>query len=149
MLDSQKEILKVGEALSTHFSSLSDAIENLISWHNRVKDGLSQQIGALMGTVEALNDVADRMKMEQKTSLDIVQSLANTQTNLNPAADSLKGAGEAVKKASDSLFGTQKELRALGTKMRDAANELTDRQIQALDQYNEIQKSLKKIMDKR
>ena len=148
MLNSQQEILKVGEALSTHFSSLSESIEHLITWHNRVRDGLNQQIGSLMSAVESLTVVTENLSTEHRTSMQIVSQLATTQTNLGPAANSLKGAGDAVKKASDSLFGTQKEIRNLTSKVRDAVNELTDRQIQALDQYNSIQTSLSKLLKK-
>ena len=61
---------------------------------------------------------------------------------LAPAAKSIAGAGDSVKKASDSLFSTEKALRQLISAVTDATTDLNDRQIQTLDRYQAIYKLL-------
>lgn len=148
MLANQEEITKAGNLMAEKFSSLGTALQDLIVWHNRVKDSLNTQIASFMSTIDAQQTILDKMGDERKSALEIVRRLGTTQANLGPAATSIAGAGEAVKKASDSLFSTEKSLRSLTTGLQDAANELNDRQIQALDQYQDIQKSLRKILSK-
>lgn len=149
MVTHQEEISKASAVIAEKFSSLGDALESLIAWHSRVKDGLEQQIAALNQTVEAQKVVADKMSEERRAALDIVQHLASTQANLGPAATAIASAGDAVKKASDSLFSTEKSLRQLSTTIQDNSRELTDRHVQSLDRYNEIRAALQTLLTKR
>ena len=149
MVTHQEEISKASSVIAEKFSSLGDALESLIAWHSRVKDGLEQQIAALNQTVEAQKVVADKMSEERRAALDIVQHLASTQANLGPAATAIASAGDAVKKASDSLFSTEKSLRQLSTTIQDNSRELTDRHVQSLDRYNEIRAALQTLLTKR
>ncbi len=145
MLANQEEIGKAGAAITEKFGSLADALENLIVWHNRVKDGLGQQIGALQQTISAQEAVQRKMEEERQAALQIVQRLATTQANLGPAAKSIAGAGDSVKKASDSLFSTEKALRQLISAVTDATTDMNDRQIQTLDRYQAIYNLLQKL----
>ncbi len=142
MLVNQEEISKAGQAITEKFGSLAEALENLIVWHNRVKDGLGQQIGALQKTISAQESVQRKMEEERQAALQIVQKLGTTQANLVPAAKSIAGAGDSVKKASDSLFATEKTLRQLISAVTDATTDMNDRQIQTLDRYQAIYKLL-------
>ena len=145
MLANQEEISRAGAAITEKFSSLAEALENLIVWHNRVKDGLGQQIGALQQTISAQEAVQRKMEEERQAALRIVQQLSTTQANLAPAAKSIAGAGDSVKKASDSLFSTEKALRQLISAVTDATTDLNDRQIQTLDRYQAIYKLLQNM----
>lgn len=145
MLVNQEEISRAGQTISEKFGSLAEALESLIVWHNRVKDGLGQQIGALQQTISAQESVQRKMEEERQAALQIVQRLATTQANLGPAAKSIAGAGDSVKKASDSLFSTEKALRQLVSAVTDATTDMNDRQIQTLDRYQAIYKLLQQM----
>ena len=145
MLANQEEISRAGAAITEKFGSLAEALENLIVWHNRVKDGLGQQIGALQQTIAAQESVQRKMEEERQAALRIVQQLSTTQANLAPAAKSIAGAGDSVKKASDSLFSTEKALRQLVSAVTDATTDMNDRQIQTLDRYQAIYKLLQQM----
>ena len=145
MLANQEEISKAGQTITEKFSSLAEALENLIVWHNRVKDGLGSQISALQQTISAQESVQRKMEEERKAALQIVQRLSTTQANLGPAAKSIAGAGDSVKKASDSLFSTEKALRQLVSAVTDATTDMNDRQIQTLDRYQAIYKLLQQL----
>jgi chromosome segregation ATPase len=142
MLNNQEEISKTGQAITEQFSSLAEALQGLITWHNRVKDELSQQIASFQQTIAAQNSIQQKMEDERSAALAIVQQLSTTQANLGPAANAIAGAGTSVKQASDSLFSTEKALRQLLTSVNDATNDMNDRQIQTLDRYQAIHQLL-------
>lgn len=145
MLANQEEIARAGQAITEQFGSLAEALENLISWHNRVKDGLGQQIAAFQQTIASQTAIQQRMEEERQHALNIVQQLATTQANLGPAASAIGDAGASVKQASDSLFSTEKALRDMLVSVTDATNELNDRQIQTLDRYQAIHTLLQQL----
>jgi chromosome segregation ATPase len=145
MLANQEEIAQAGQAITEQFGSLADALENLISWHNRVKDGLGQQIAAFQQTIASQTAIQQRMEEERQHALNIVRQLATTQANLGPAATAIGDAGASVKQASDSLFSTEKALRDMLVSVTDATNELNDRQIQTLDRYQAIHALLQQM----
>jgi uncharacterized protein YoxC len=145
MMASHKEITEAGTAISKKFSSLAEALEGLVVWHDRVKGSLDKQIGSFLTTIDAQERIASKMAEERDAVLASVRQLSFAQADLAPAAKAISGAGESVKKASDSLFSTEKSLRHLTKSITDATSDLTDRQIQALDNYQVIIKLLKQL----
>ncbi len=145
MMASHKEITEAGNAITKKFSSLADALENLIVWHGRVKESLEKQIGSFLTTIEAQEKIANQMSQERDAVLSSIRQLSFAQADLAPAAKSIAGAGDSVKKASDSLFATEKSFRHLTKSIKDVTADLTDRQIQALDHYQAILKALKQL----
>ena len=145
MMASHKEITEAGNAITKKFSSLAEALENLIVWHGRVKDSLEKQIGSFLTTIEAQERIATKMAEERDAVLASVRQLSFAQADLAPAAKSIAGVGESVKKASDSLFTTEKTLRHLTKSIQDATADLTDRQIQALDGYQALLKAINRL----
>ena len=134
MLERQENISAVATDLSTN-EGLSDAVTALIGWHNRIRDEMHPQIALFNATVEAQRSLADTLS---PTAIEIARKLAEAQGALGPATASMVQAGEAVKRASDSLFTTDRSLNLLTTRIEDATNNLTDRQIQAIDQDAQI-----------
>ena len=145
MMASHKEITEAGNAITKKFSSLAEALDNLVVWHGRVKESLEKQIGSFLTTIEAQERIATKMAEERDAVLASVRQLSFAQADLAPAAKAIGGVGESVKKASDSLFTTEKTLRHLTKSIQDATADLTDRQIQALDGYQALLKAIKRL----
>ena len=143
MLERQENISAVATDLATKFEGLSDAVTALIGWHNRIRDELNAQISLFTATVEAQRSLADTLS---PTAIEIARNLAQAQGALGPATSSMVQAGEAVKRASDSLFTTDRSLNLLTTRIEDATNNLTDRQIQAIDQDAQILAVLQSLL---
>ena len=145
MMASHKEITEAGNAITKKFSSLAEALDNLVVWHGRVKESLERQIGSFLTTIEAQERIATKMAEERDAVLASVRQLSFAQADLAPAAKAIGGVGESVKKASDSLFTTEKTLRHLTKSIQDATADLTDRQIQALDGYQALLKAIQRL----
>ena len=68
-------------------------------------------------------------------------------SELGSGGKSIAGAGDSVKKASDSLFSTEEALRQLISTVTDATTDLNDRQIQTIGSLSkEIYKLPKHVL---
>ena len=139
MLANQEEISKAGAAITEKLVlwlmlskiSLYGTTESRMAWVNRSVHCNKPSL--------LKNLYSGKWKRNAKRPANCSTTEYNT-SQLGPAAKSIAGAGDSVKKASDSLFSTEKALRQLISAVTDATTDLNDRQIQTLDRYQAIYK---------
>ena len=143
------EIMAAYKDLHTQFGDLSGAISGLVDWHSRIRDSLSQQVTLFMQATEAQRVVSAELANSQKTALKISAQLANSSSAIGPASKELANAGSTIRQASEGLFTTETALRSLTTSLEDASQELSDRQLHAINQFTEINNLLKQVLSRR
>jgi hypothetical protein len=147
-LDQQQSIGDATSDIRDQLQGMAEAVKGLVQWHDRIKTGLGTQIELLMKATEAQKVVSEKMTAERKEASAIAENIAKIGSSVAPAAQEMVKAGDAIRKASEGLFSTEKAVGRLTTKLEDASSELTDRQIQAIDEYSKIAKGLKAILQK-
>ena len=144
-LEQQASMAESTEDIRNQLAGLADAVTGLIDWHQRVKVELGTQISSLMAAIEAQKAVSEKLTIERRESAKIAESISKVTASIAPAANEMVKAGDAIRKASEGLFATEKSFNDLALKVEDNVGELTDRQIQAISEYDKILQALNRL----
>ena len=144
-LEQQASMAESTEDIRNQLAGLAEAVTGLIDWHQRVKVELGTQISSLMAAIEAQKAVSEKLTIERRESAKIAESISKVTASIAPAANEMVKAGDAIRKASEGLFATEKSFNDLALKVEDNVGELTDRQIQAISEYDKILQALNRL----